>query len=217
MTSSQARFITFEGGEGAGKSTQIRLLAEWLGSNGLDYIITREPGGCPGAEMIRDLLVKGETDRWTSMTEALLMTAARTEHVDRTIRPALESGRWVLCDRFYDSTIAYQGGARGLGMERMKQLQQVALGDVRPDLTLVLDLPVEVGLGRATGRESEKDDREDRFERMALKFHEDIRTAFRNIAEAESDRCVLVDANKGVKNLQAELRDIVAKRCGLPS
>lgn len=217
MTSLQARFITFEGGEGAGKSTQIRLLAEWLGSNGLDYIITREPGGCPGAEMIRDLLVKGETDRWTSMTEALLMTAARTEHVDRTIRPALESGRWVLCDRFYDSTIAYQGGARGLGMERMKQLQQVALGDVRPDLTFVLDLPVEVGLGRATGRESEKDDREDRFERMALNFHEDIRTAFRNIAEAESDRCVLVDANKGVKNLQAELRDIVAKRYGLPS
>lgn len=208
------KFITFEGGEGAGKSTQIRLLAKWLTGRGIEVVMTREPGGCDGAELIRDLLVKGDTDRWTAMSEALLMTAARAEHVERTIKPALKRSCWVLCDRFYDSTIAYQGGARALGIDRMRELQDVALHGMKPDLTFILDLPVDVGLARAVGREALREDREDRFERMNYAFHENIRDSYLKIAEAEPERCKVLDANKDITSLQNELRAEVNHRFG---
>jgi dTMP kinase len=206
------RFVTFEGGEGAGKSTQIRLLADWLTAQGVAVTITREPGGAPGAELIRDIVLKGATDRWAPMSEALLMTAARTEHVERTIKPALADNHWVLCDRFYDSTVAYQGAGHGLGIERMQELQANALPGVRPDLTFMLDLPVETGLARAVGRESAKADREDRFERMDLSFHEKIRAAFLTIAARAPDRCVIINADTDITSLQEELRAAVSER-----
>lgn len=206
------RFISFEGGEGAGKSTQIKLLAKWLIGQGLDVIVTREPGGAPGAEVIRDLLVKGETDRWTPMCEALLMTAARTEHVERTIKPALRDNYWVLCDRFFDSTVAYQGAARGLGMSRMRELQDTALHGLTPDLTFIIDLPVDVGLARAVGREALKEDREDRFEKMNFAFHENIRAAYLKIAKTEPERCAVVDGNVDITSLQNNLRGLVQDR-----
>ena len=132
------KFITLEGGEGAGKSTQIKLLNDWLLEQGLATCLTREPGGSPGAEEIRNLVLKGATDRWSGITEAMLITAGRAEHVENRIKPALEKGEWVVCDRFFDSSIAYQGAGRGVGVERVKELQTLALGDFTPDLTLSL-------------------------------------------------------------------------------
>lgn len=208
------KFITFEGGEGAGKSTQIRLLAKWLTGRGIEVVMTREPGGCDGAEQIRELLVKGDADRWTAMSEALLMTAARSEHVERTIKPALKRNCWVLCDRFYDSTIAYQGGARALGIDRMRELQEIALHGMKPDLTFILDLPVDVGLARAVGREALREDREDRFERMNFAFHENIRDSYLKIAKAEPERCVVIEANRDITSLQNDLRAEVNHRFG---
>lgn len=208
------RFISLEGGEGAGKSTQIRLLSDWMENLGFSICTTREPGGSPGAEEIRDLLLKGEGDRWASMTEALLMAASRAEHVERRVKPALNAGDWVLCDRFFDSSVAYQGAGRGLGMERVKALQTMALGDFKPDLTLILDLPVEVGLGRAKAREAEKTDSEDRFENLDISFHETLRNAYLKIAADEPDRCVVIDADKTPDALQVEIRSIIEGRFG---
>ncbi|WP_262691666.1 dTMP kinase [Kordiimonas aestuarii] len=201
----KARFITFEGGEGAGKSTQIRLLADWLRKQGATVCLTREPGGSPGAELIRDLLLKGDVDRWLPISEALMLAAARADHVERTIRPALSRGEWVLCDRFYDSSIAYQGAGRGVGVERVKEIQTIAFGKMQPDLTFILDLPVEVGLSRALEREGAKSDMEDRFERMDRKFHESLRQAFLGIAKQEPVRCILLDADKDIDSLQGEI------------
>lgn len=208
------KFITFEGGEGAGKSTQIRLLSKWLTGRGIEVCMTREPGGAPGAEQIRELLVKGDTDRWTPMAEALLMTAARAEHVERTIKPALKKGMWVLCDRFSDSTIAYQGGARNLGIKQMQNLQEIALHGLKPDLTFILDLPVDVGLARAVGREALREDREDRFERMNYAFHENIRDSYLEIAKSDTDRYIVLDANRDITSLQNDLRAEVNHRLG---
>jgi dTMP kinase len=212
MTQEKPRFISLEGGEGAGKSTQIKMLTAWFADHGIDVCSTREPGGSPGAEQIRDLLVKGATDRWASMTEALLMTASRAEHVERRIKPALEAGSWVLCDRFFDSSIAYQGAARGLGMQRVKALQTLALGDFQPDLTLILDLPVSVGLGRAKAREGEKAISEDRFEQLDLSFHETLRAAYLKIAAAEPDRCVVISADTTPEALQQEIRRVITQK-----
>ena len=149
---STGRFITFEGGEGGGKSTQLRLLAQRLGDLGGEVVATREPGGSPGAEAIRDLLVRGAADRWSAMTETLLMYAARRDHLERVIKPALDRGAWVLCDRFADSTRAYQGAAGGTDPAFIAELEAHVLGDIRPDLTLILDLPPEAGLARAASR-----------------------------------------------------------------
>ncbi len=209
-----ARFITLEGGEGAGKSTQIRLLNEWLQNQSIATCLTREPGGSPEAEQIRDLVLKGATDRWTGMTEALLMTASRAEHVAKKVKPALAENRWVLCDRFFDSSIAYQGAGRGLGMERVRQLQTLALGDFKPDLTIILDLPVEIGLSRAIERESAKSDMEDRFERMDTSFHETLRSAFLSIANEDSDRCVVLNADSTPEKLQEEIRKVILHKFG---
>lgn len=205
-------FISLEGGEGAGKSTQIKLLKEWLENKGLAVCETREPGGSPSAEQIRDLVLKGATDRWTSMTEALLMTASRAEHVERKIKPALQNGDWVICDRFFDSSIAYQGAGRGLGMDRVKELQTLVLGDFTPDLTLILDLPVEIGLRRAIARESAKSDMEDRFERMDRSFHEKLRAAYLEIAAKEPERCVVLNADTTPEDLQSDIRAVLTSR-----
>lgn len=210
---SRGRFITLEGGEGAGKSTQIRLLAEALRACGLEVVVTREPGGSKGAEEIRALLVSGETGRWGPVTEVLLHTAARRDHLERTVWPALEAGTWVICDRFFDSTVAYQGYGLGLGAEYVAQVQRVALGDFRPDLTLILDIPPEAGLRRAAVRHGG----EDRYERMDVAFHHRLRDGFRAIADAEPGRCAVIDAAATIETVQARILDAVTRRLDLPA
>lgn len=185
------RFITLEGGEGAGKSTQARRLAAALRAAGLDTVETREPGGSPGAEEIRRVLTTGEAARWSPMAETLLHFAARADHIGRTIRPALASGRWVLCDRFADSTMAYQGYGHGIDRGFIAMLTAAVLGDLKPDLTLVLDLPAEQGLARAGKRAG----REDRYEKMGRAFHEALRKGYLAIAAKEPQRCVVIDAS----------------------
>ena len=187
------RFITLEGGEGAGKSTQVRLLAAKLEEQGHKVVVTREPGGAPGAEAIRRLIVNGDTDRWTPKAEALLMFAAREDHLAQTIRPALARGEWVVCDRFVDSTMAYQGVAQNLGSKFVNDLRELVVGDDMPALTLVLDLSPETGLARA-GRRANG---EDRYERMEIEFHQTLRQAFLDIAKNEPERCVVINAEKG--------------------
>lgn len=211
----RGRFITFEGGEGAGKSTQIRLLASRLTERGLDVRVTREPGGTEGAERIRKLLVEGEIGAWTPLTEALLHYAARREHVVRVVEPALAAGAWVLSDRFADSTRAYQGWGHGLGVAAIDRLHRLALGAFRPDLTLILDLPIATGLARAAVRRGT----ETRYERMALDFHARVRRGFRAIARAEPRRCALVDARADIDVVAARIRRLVETRLAraLPS
>jgi dTMP kinase len=187
----QGRFITLEGGEGTGKSTQAKRLADALSSRGIVCVSTREPGGSPGAEQIRNLLVRGEANRWDPLTETMLMFAARADHVAHTIKPALRERRWVISDRFTDSTYAYQGAGRGIPRETIRRVEAIALGDFRPDLTLILDLPVEEGLARARDRGSQ----EDRFEHFDRAFHERLRAAFLAIAKRAPDRCRLIDAS----------------------
>lgn len=187
-------FISFEGGEGSGKSTQIRLLEQWFRHHGRDVVVTREPGGSPGAEEIRTLLLTGDPGRWDAVTEALLMFASRRDHVERTIRPALAEGKVVLCDRFADSSVAYQGYGHGLGADYIRELWHVAIGDFKPDLTLIFDLPIEIGLERAGARFANVSAAEDRFEKMELGFHRRLQQGFREIANAEPDRCRIIDA-----------------------
>ncbi|RJF69955.1 dTMP kinase [Rhodopseudomonas palustris] len=191
--STRGRFITFEGGEGAGKSTQIRLLAERLQKAGLETLVTREPGGSPGAEIIRHLLLAG-IGRLIggSEAEALLFAAARDDHVRTLIEPALASGVWVLCDRFYDSTRVYQGKLGDVSPSLLNALQDVTIGAMKPDLTVILDIPVEIGLQRAAVRRGTA--APDRFEGENADFHRRLRDAYRQIATAEPERCVLVDA-----------------------
>jgi dTMP kinase len=202
------QFITFEGGEGAGKSTQIRRLADDLKKRGLEVVLTREPGGSPGAEAIRTLLVEGEPGRWDGITETLLFAAARRDHVERTIRPALQQGTWVLCDRFMDSTIAYQGYGAGVDIALVRRLSTDAAGDIIPDLTLILDLPVDVGLARAANRAGG----EDRFERKGIEFHTRLRAGFLAIAKAEPNRCAVVDATATPDAVAQEISKIVSVR-----
>ena len=207
----QGRFITFEGGEGGGKSTQIRLLAERLRALGRQVVTTREPGGSPGAEALRELLVKGAADRWSPLSETLILYAARRDHVERVIRPALECGADVLSDRFADSTRAYQGAAGGVDPAFIGELERVCLGDTRPDLTLMLDLPVEEGLRRA-GR---RGDDEDRFEGMAASFHQRLRAEFLAIAAAEPQRCVVIDAAPHLDEVSAAIWTAMTARLAL--
>src|SRR5271166_1900637 len=185
------RFITVEGGEGAGKSTQVGLLAAALERAGVPVLATREPGGSPGGEAIRRLLLEGEGERWEALSEALLLVAARHDHVTRLIAPALAQGTWVIADRFADSTLAYQGYGKGLALADLAALHRLALGAFGPDLTLILDLPVEAGLARVSARPGAAD----RFERLDRDFHERLRQGFRRIAADEPGRCVLIDAS----------------------
>ncbi len=207
----RGRFITLEGGEGTGKSTQLGLLAEALRERGIEILATREPGGSPGAEDIRRLLVEGEVGRWDPMTETLLHLAARRDHVTRTILPALNSGTWVISDRFADSTLAYQGVGQGLGRERVADLSKIAIHEIVPDLTLILDLAVEAGLKRATGRRGGKH----RYERMDRAFHERLRQGFLEIAECEPERCAVIDASGSVKKTGRKILETVAERLTL--
>lgn len=187
---SQGRFITFEGGEGAGKSTQVATLVERLRLRDIEVVQTREPGGSPGAEEIRAIALNGDAGRWSPMTETLLMFAGRSDHLERTIRPALEAGRWVVCDRFADSSRAYQGAGGGVPADFIESLDAAVVGATQPDLTLIFDLPVEVGLERAFGRGLF----ETRFESKGLAFHERLRRRFLEIAQENADRCVIIDA-----------------------
>jgi len=186
----------------------VRLLVEALERAGIAAKATREPGGSPGAEAIRRLLLDGETDRWDAAGEALLLYAARRDHVARTIRPALEQGAWVVCDRFSDSTVAYQGYGRGLPLDRLAALQHFALGDFGPDLTVILDLPVADGLARAARRSGGAD----RFERLDRRFHERLRAGFQTIAVAEPARCMLIDASGTVDDVHGAIVAAVAER-----
>jgi len=187
-SSSQGLFLTFEGGEGTGKSTQIRRVADWLKAQDVSVVITREPGGTPGAEEIRNLLVQGNPERWDSMTEALLLFAARRDHVEFFIKPHLRQGTWVLCDRFTDSSWVYQGFAGNLGVEKIEDLTKTVLGKFKPFLTLILDLPPDIGLERAHARST----KENRFEKKGLIFHQRLQEGYRLLAERNSERRVLV-------------------------
>lgn len=187
----RGRFISFEGGEGTGKSTQVRRLADRLGARGLEVVATREPGGSSGAEALRTLLVEGAADRWSATSETLILYAARADHLERTIRPALDRGGWVVSDRFSDSTRAYQGAAGGVSAAFITALESEVVGNTRPDLTLILDLPVEAGLARAGRRGGV----EHRFESKGTVFHQRLREGFLDLAIRESSRCVLIEAS----------------------
>ena len=207
----RGRFITLEGGEGAGKSTQAGLLVDGLRKAGLRPLRTREPGGAPGAEEIRKLLVEGLPQRWDAEAEALLMVAARRVHLVETIWPALERGEWVVSDRFADSTSAYQGYGRGLPQETLRALHKLIAGEFKPDLSIILDLPVDTGLSRAATRPGA----ETRFERMDPEFHRRLRQGFLEIARAEPHRCVVIDATGDIGSVQAAIRAAVHARLGI--
>lgn len=213
----RGRFITLEGGEGAGKSTQVKRLAERLRALGQEVVVTREPGGTPEAEAIRQLLVTGEPGRWDAWTETLLHYAARRAHTERLLRPALARGAWVISDRYADSTMAYQGYAGGVGREAVLALHKLALDGFAPDLTLILDLPVEQGLARAKIRHTGSAAAEDRYERMGLDFHRKLRAAFIDIAAREPDRCRVVPALGDVEEVAAALWAAMAARFNLPA
>lgn len=207
----QGRFITLEGGEGAGKSTQIGRLKAWLEGRGYEVAATREPGGAPGAEMIRKLLVEGPVERWDGTTEALLHFAARREHLRSTVWPALKKGAWVVSDRFADSTMAYQGYGHGADRAMLGELYDIAVGDFRPDLTLILDLPIEIGLARAARRRGT----ETRYESLPVDFHARVRAGFLEIARHSPERCAVIDAAGDVEATAAAIARSVAERLGV--
>jgi dTMP kinase len=203
------RFITFEGGEGSGKSTQIKTLAARLDAAKLRAIVTREPGGSPGAEIIRHLVLSGMGKLLGAEAETLLFAAARDDHVHTVIEPALNQGTWVLCDRFSDSTRVYQGRLGKVAPAVLNAMERVTIGDLKPDVTVILDVPVEVGMARAAARRGTGTP--DRFEAEDVKFHQQLRDAYRQIAEDEPQRCVLIDATPEASvvaaNVWAAIRD----------
>jgi len=198
-------FITLEGGEGTGKTTQIKRLAESLRAMGREVVTTREPGGTPEAEKIRALLVKRDGGNWTPMAECLLLFAGRQMHVETLIRPAVERGAIVISDRFADSTRAYQGYGHGLDQKVIEDMNALALGAFKPDLTFVFDIPVKEGLERAGHRLAAEDSAEDRFEKLDIAFHERMRQGYLEIAKREPHRCVIVDAARDMDAIAADL------------
>jgi dTMP kinase len=197
----RGRFITFEGGEGSGKSTQIKILAERLNAAKLRTIVTREPGGSPGAEIVRHLVLSGMGKLLGADAETLLFAAARDDHVHTVIKPALEQGVWVLCDRFADSTRAYQGRLGDVLPGVLNAMERVTIGDLKPDLTVILDVPVEVGMHRAAARRGSG--APDRFEAEDIAFHQKLREAYRDIAANDPQRCVMIDANAEINTVAA--------------
>jgi dTMP kinase len=214
-TKRHGHFITLEGGEGAGKSTQVLRLMTRLDQHGVRAMATREPGGSPKAEEIRGVILSGRARELGPMAEALLFSAARADHLDHTIRPALARGVCVICDRFADSTRAYQGALGNVEPGVLAALERVVVGMTRPDLTLILDVAPELGLARAAERRAQRNEAADRFEVEDVDFHRKLRQAFRRIAEAEPDRCVLVDASGGPDLVEERIWAVVAPRLSL--
>ncbi|GAB4230538.1 MAG: dTMP kinase [Methyloligellaceae bacterium] len=214
---STGKFITFEGGEGTGKSTQARLLAQRLKEAGIDCVLTREPGGSATAEKIRAFLLSGGAEPLGPKAEAVLFNVARDDHLEQVIRPALKSGKWVVCDRFADSTRAYQGAAGGVSPALLETLDRIIVGDTRPDLTFIMDLPAREGLRRAAGREAAGKDAGERdyFESKDLDFHEALRQQFLEIARGEPERCVVIDAQLPPSAIEEEVWEAVVERLGL--
>ena len=198
----RGRFITFEGGEGSGKSTHARLLADRLNGLGIEVVLTREPGGSPGAEIIRHILLSGLAKPLGAETEAILFAAARDDHVRATVRPAIEAGKWVICDRFIDSTRVYQGALGKVDAKLIRGLERVTVGSAMPDLTFLLDVPATIGLARAKRRRGAETT--DRFEAESVEFHEDLRRAYLTLAEEERKRCIVIDGRAP--------RDVVSER-----
>lgn len=200
-------FITMEGIEGVGKSTNIGTIAEYLDERGIEYIVTREPGGTALAEKIRDLLLEVEVEPVTGLSELLLIFAARAQHIETLIKPALEDGKWVICDRFTDATFAYQGGGRGLDSSKIRQLQSMVQDELKPDLTIILDLDPQTGMTRARKRGSL-----DRFELEELEFFERVRQVYLDIAAAEPERCVTIDASQQLETVKSKLLQVLDQR-----
>lgn len=200
-------FLTFEGIDGSGKSTQCRMLAETLKTRGQEVVLTREPGGSPGAEEIRRLVLEGEPDRWSAETELLLFTAARRDHMERTILPALRAGKVVICDRFADSTRLYQGLSRGNLRSAVDQLHRLMI-DREPDMTLLIDMDPEIGLARAKGRQTT----EERFEDFGLELQQKMRAGFLSLSQEFSDRFRLVDGARDIGVVAQEVADLVADK-----
>ncbi len=210
-------FITFEGGEGAGKTTQIERLEHLLSSKGLTVIRTREPGGTPEAESIRSLLVQRGGGEWDAMAEVLLFSAARVMHVKDVIKPAIDAGHVVICDRFSDSTMAYQGYGHGFSRDKINKIDALAIDNFKPDLTFILDLDVEIGLSRSKRRlnsEEGAQNTEDRFERMEIDFHKRLRQGFVEIAANEPARCHVIDATQSADDVFAAICKIVDEKLG---
>ncbi len=201
MAQTVGKFITFEGGEGTGKSTQTVLLADYLSDQGHKVLLTREPGGSDGAELIRALLVSGDVGRWSPITEVLLLYAARSDHWINVIAPALERGEWVICDRFADSTLAYQGYGHGVDRVFIHKLYTAVIGTRQPDWTFMFDLDPAVGVQRALKRHTS----ENRFEHMNMDFHNRVREGFTKIAHQNPHRCHIIDANQSVYAIHKEI------------
>jgi dTMP kinase len=210
--STRGKFITLEGGEGAGKSTQARLLAAWLEQKGIAVALTREPGGTPSAEDIRNLLVTGAVGRWDSLTETLLHYAARREHMARFILPALDAGQWIICDRFIDSTTAYQGYGQGIDLGVIAGLRETVLGAFTPDLTLILDVDPETRRARTAARPGN----EDRYERMNEAFHDRVRAGFHAIAATEPERCAVIAADQAIEAVSAAIKAAITEKLVIP-
>jgi dTMP kinase len=202
-------FITVEGVEGAGKSTQLSLILQYLQDNGIDVISTREPGGTPFAESVRELLLANRDEKVDQVTELLLMFAARSQHLTELIKPAIAEGKWVVCDRFTDATYAYQGGGRQLGFDLVAELEQLVQGDFRPDRTFYLDLPVEQGMQRVVTR-GEKD----RFEHEQVEFFERVRRAYLQLVEADPSRYIVIDASQSLESVQSDLNKALHELIG---
>jgi dTMP kinase len=206
----RGRFITFEGGEGTGKSTQADLLAQRLRTLAISVVLTREPGGSPGADIMRHVLLSGAAKPLGPMAETLLFAAARDDHIQTTIGPALARGKWVICDRFIDSTRVYQGTLGEVDPKLISGIERLTVGEAMPDLTIILDLPADIGLGRAMRRRGEA--QADRFESETLEFHTKLRAAYREIAEREPHRCVLIDAAWPEDKVASDIWSVVNSR-----
>jgi len=204
------KFITVEGGEGAGKSTQAKRLQDWLAQRGIRSLLTREPGGTVEAEEIRRLLIDGPNERWDPLTETLLHFAARRIHIDRAILPALAAGKWVICDRFADSTMAYQGYGLGIEPDVIAQIYEIVIGDIEPDLTIIFDLPIEAAFTRLT----ERGETLDRYERRDREFHQRVRDGFHQVAADAPSRCCLLDASGDQDHVAQIVESIMTDRLG---
>jgi dTMP kinase len=200
----RGKFITIEGTEGVGKTTNMAFIEGWLEARKLPYISTREPGGTPLAEQVRELLLAPRAELVCSASELLLMFAGRAQHIDQVIEPTLAEGRWILCDRFTDATYAYQGAGRKMGSDLIAELEILVQGSLRPDLTLILDIPVDIGLKRASARSDP-----DRFELEQVEFFERVRRGYLGIAEQDPDRCKLIDASQSLEQVQSQIANVL--------